>query len=124
MQGESAETGYCGVVGKHTGTAGFGVFGEGRGTGGAGVSGQNPATGGYGVQGEGFTGVRGKGAGGYGGLFEGGKAQMRIVPKSTVGRPTNGNHAKGEVYMDSAAALWVCTVGGTPGTWRKITTTA
>ncbi len=82
-----------------------------------------PHTPSAGKQGRGATGVKGEGTSGYGAQFQGGKAQLRIVPKRTAGRPTTGNHAKGEVYMDSAATLWVCTVGGVPGTWRRITTT-
>jgi hypothetical protein len=48
-----------------------------------------------------------------------------IKPKGgTAGKPTTGAHLKGEISMDSAATLWVCTVAGTPGTWRKVATTA
>jgi hypothetical protein len=101
--GSSATTGYSGVYGQHTGSLGFGVVGDGTGAAGAGILGRNDD--GDGVQGEGGNGVHGKATSGYGGLFEGGKAQMRIAPKSTAGRPTTGAHSKGELYMDSAAAL-------------------
>jgi hypothetical protein len=104
VHGTSSKTGYGGVTAEHTGTAGFGVIGLGKGTTGAGVLGRNSA--------------------GYGGQFEGGKAQLRIVPKGSVGKPTSGAHAKGEVYMDSAGTLFVCTANGTPGTWRKVQTVA
>jgi len=60
-----------------------------------------------------------------GGHFQGVKAQLMLKPKGgTAGKPTTGAHAQGEISMDSAATLWVCTVAGTPGTWRKVTTTA
>ena len=49
---------------------------------------------------------------------------MKLTPKGTAGKPTSGAHTKGEIYLDSAGALFVCTVGGTPGTRRKVTTTA
>jgi hypothetical protein len=120
--GKSSTTGFEGVYGQHTGSLGFGVVGDGTGAAGAGILGRN--SGGDGVQGEGANGVHGKATGGYGGLFEGGKAQLRITPKGTAGRPTTGAHSKGELYMDSAAALFVCTASGTPGKWRKVTTTA
>jgi len=121
--GVSSATGYEGVYGQHLGTYGFGVVGDGTGAG-AGVLGRNGA--GEGVRGEGKVGLYGKSttSGGYGGQFEGGKAQLRLVPRGTPGKPTSGTHAKGEIYLDSAGTLFICTVGGTPGTWRKVSTTA
>lgn len=121
VRGESSADDYASVYGQHLGFRGYGVIGDGKGDG-SGVLGRNPE--GPGVRGQGETGVRGEGSSGYGGLFEGGKAQLRVVPKGTAGRPSSGNHLKGEVYLDSAGALFVCTKGGTPGTWRKVTTTA
>jgi hypothetical protein len=50
--------------------------------------------------------------------------QLRLVPSNATGKPTFGAHSKGELYMDSAARLSVCTKGGSPGTWRRFTTTA
>jgi hypothetical protein len=84
--------------------------------------------GGMGVQGRSSGGTTGAVAGehfgsGYGGQFKGGKAQLRLVPGSTEGRP-GGAHSKGEIYMGSKGALFVCVRGGTPGTWRKVNTTA
>ena len=49
---------------------------------------------------------------------------MKPTPKGTAGRPTGGSHVIGEVYVDSKASLFVCTKSGTPGTWRKVTTTS
>jgi hypothetical protein len=105
VQGESAENGYAGVYGLHTGTLGYGVYGLAKGSRTAGVLGRHQGA-------------------GYGGQFEGGRAQLWLVPKSTAGNPTSGAHTKGEIYMDSAANLFVCTANGTPGTWRRVTTTA
>jgi hypothetical protein len=110
--GESSRATYAGVKGEHTGTEGSGVYGEGW----TGVWGHSSKTGYSGVYGQ-HTGL------GYGGQFEGGKAQLRLKPGSSRGAPT-GAHLKGEIYMDSAGVLFVCTVGGTPGTWRKVSTTA
>jgi hypothetical protein len=71
------------------------------------------------------VGVLGKGAGGagYGGSFVGGQAQIRLVPRSTTGKPTAGAHKVGELYLDKVGGLYICTVAGTPGTWRKVSTT-
>jgi len=92
---------WIGIWGRHTGN-GPGVAGD---------SGGGP-------------GIVGNSTSGYGAEFNGGKAQLRLVPKSTAGRPKAGAHAKGEIYVDSNGAIFVCVKGGTPGTWRKVTTTA
>jgi hypothetical protein len=112
VKGESANTGYEGVYGKHTGSAGYGVVGDGTGNG-AGVFGRNFS--GAGVESRDSR---------YGGKFDGSRAPLLLVPKGSVGRPTSGAHTKGEIYLDSAASVFVCTKSGTPGTWRKVTTTA
>jgi hypothetical protein len=101
--GKTSATGFSGVRGQNTGS-GFGVVGDGRGNNVAGVLGRNPS--------------------GYGGQFDGGLAQLKLNPKGTAGKPTSGAHTKGEIYLDSAGTLFVCTANGTPGTWRKVTTTA
>jgi hypothetical protein len=111
--GSSSATGYSGLYGQHTGSAGYGVVGDGTGATGAGVIGRNPN--GPGVEGRASV---------YGGKFAGSRAQLLLVPKTTAGKPTTGAHTKGEISMDSTGALFVCTGGGTPGTWRKVTTTA
>ena len=145
--GISSATGYSGVSGKHTGQ-GYGVVGDGAGPDNAGVLGRNST--GHGVRGEGSPGVVGinsaagagagslhviagvlgrstsgpgvHGAGNYGGQFEGGSAQLRLVPGSSAGQPATGAHTIGEIYMDSAAALWVCVASGNPGTWVSVLT--
>lgn len=122
VQGESKQADLFGVAGRNTGDSGSGVLGEGRGRGKAGVLGRNADAGGVGVQAQGATGIDAEGAGGYGGQFRGGRAQLRLVPGATPGSPTTGTRAKGEIYMDRAATLWVCTMGGTPGTWVRLTT--
>jgi hypothetical protein len=76
--GSSSRSGWSGVYGQHTGTAGYGLVGDGKGASGAGVLGRNPS--------------------GYGGRFEGGKAQLRLAPKGTTG-PSTGSHTKGEIYL-------------------------
>lgn len=109
--GESPTLGHAAVYGQHVGSSGYGVVGDGTG-GSAGVVGRNRT--GNGVEGRDSR---------YGGKFAGSRAQLMLEPKSTAGKPT-GAHSKGEIYMDSAANLFVCTVGGNPATWRKVTTTA
>jgi hypothetical protein len=109
--GKSSTTGWEGVYGQHTGSLGFGIVGDGTGAAGAGILGRNSL--GNGVHGQGR----------YGGKFEGTRAQLLLQPKTTAGRPTSGTHAKGEIYMDSAGTVFVCTANGTPGTWRRVSTT-
>ncbi len=77
-----------------------------------------------------FAGVNGNsahgpgvfGTGVYGGQFQGSRAQLSLLPGTSVGKPTTGPHDLGEIYMDSAASLFVCIATGTPGTWVKVVT--
>ena len=103
VHGQSTETGWAGVYGNNTTSYGFGVVGDGKGDTGAGVLGRNPT--------------------GYGGQFEGGKAQLQLKPGGSTGKPTTGTHTKGEIYMDSAGTLFVCTADGSPGRWKQISAT-
>lgn len=112
VHGHTQQYGYSGVYGLHEGTTGYGLYGKGTGTG-AGVLGRNPS--GAGVEANQSR---------YGGKFDGSTAPLLLVTKGTKGRPTSGAHAKGALYLDSAASIFVCTKGGTPGTWRKVTTTS
>jgi hypothetical protein len=57
---------------------------------------------------------------GIGGSFEGGRAAIRLVPRSTVGAPTTGAHGRGEIVVDHEGQLWLCTRPGTPGTWQQL----
>lgn len=122
VRGESSAPEGVGVHGETAADFARGVFGRTTGFNGQGVSGEGPK--GTGVLGTGKTGVAGMSTGsGYGGYFEGGKAQLRIMPSLETGRPTTGSHFKGEIYMDTAGKLFVCTGTGTPGKWRRFTTT-
>jgi hypothetical protein len=38
---------------------------------------------------------------------------------STAGAPTSGTYVRGDYWLDSNSVLWVCTIGGTPGTWTS-----
>jgi hypothetical protein len=78
---------------------------------------------GYGVYGTSASssGVFGAGgASGIGGSFVGGRAPLWLGLHETLGAPTSGTHTTGEIYLDSAALLWVCTAAGTPGTWMRL----
>jgi len=149
--GISSTPGFAAVAGMNTGAGGFGVVGDATGPDTAGVLGRNST--GHGVRGEGgpgvvgictqtgaeagepsggFAGVRGRstsgpgvfGVGNYGGQFKGASAQLSLVPGTQAGRPTTGHHNIGEIYMDSAATLFVCVASGDPGTWVKVVTAA
>jgi hypothetical protein len=138
----------AGVLGRNS--IGTGVQGEGGTTLGTGVRGEGArgvlGKGGTGVWGEGIqVGVRGScslagvwaegiqfgvdarisgSVGGIGGRFSGHRAQLMLVPRASSGRPQTRPHSKGEIYMDSQGALFVCTADGTPGSWSRFTTTA
>jgi len=105
MWGSSFRTGWSGVYGQHTGTSGYGVVGDGTG---------------------GSAGVLGRNSSGYGGQFEGGKAQLKLKPGGSTGKPTGRTHTKGEIYMDSAGTLFVCVASGNstnPAKWKKLSAT-
>lgn len=36
---------------------------------------------------------------------------------TTSGHPTTGAHSTGEYIVDLSGSFWICTAGGTPGTW-------
>jgi hypothetical protein len=59
---------------------------------------------------------------GVGGLFQGATAAVRLVPRTTTGHPTTEAHKRGELVVDSAGALWICTKPGTPGKWKQLAT--
>jgi len=123
----NTNSGY-GVAGSNLSENGTGVSGQGLG-GGIGVKGQSPS---IGVSGEGppnsdgggvpHIGVRGLSAKGIGGVFGGGRAQLKLNPNATTGRPTGG-HEAGELFMNSTCELFICTrSGGVAATWRKVQT--
>lgn len=44
-----------------------------------------------------------------------------ILPNvGATGSPTTGSHAKNELWTDSVGVLWICTGGGSPGTWVQV----
>ncbi len=125
-----------GVFGKNPDNIGVrgdgknGVYGESTtGNGWGAVVGRSTGRGGIGTYGEcsGGTGVKGVSTSGYAGVFEGGKAQLKLKPAGSAGKPTSGTHAKGEIYMDSAGALFVCVASSTAtaaAKWKKLSATA
>lgn len=117
VQGEGA----TGLRGIGTASNGFGVDGSSTVSTAIGVNGSNPNN--VGVQGFGKIGVQGLSFTGVGGSFTGGGAAIRLVPKAGAGAPTAGVHSRGELVVDSVGSLFVCTANGTPGTWRKVSTT-
>jgi hypothetical protein len=132
--GESATADQNGVWGKHA-NQGAGVFGEGR-VGVLGISSETSWNGvwghhtanGRGVAGDSAqgTGVYGQSTSGYGGEFKGGKAQLKLAPATTAGKPT-GTHTKGEIYMDSTGTLFICVASSTStaaAKWKKVSAVA
>lgn len=47
----------------------------------------------------------------------GATAGARFVGGTTSGHPTTGTFVAGDFVVDKTGAMWICTVGGTPGTW-------
>jgi hypothetical protein len=66
------------------------------------------------------AGIHGISDQGYGGHFRGGRAPLRLVPASTSGPPTTGNHKRGEFFVDSNGDLFFCKEAGTPGNWFRV----
>jgi hypothetical protein len=103
-------------VGGNGGSGGTGVVGTAgtpaQGGGGAvGVSGTGSGSG-PGVLGSGFR----------GGFFQGAGAPISLLPAGALGPPNTNPHSPGDIWVDSAAVLWVCVVAGTPGTWVALQT--
>lgn len=46
-----------------------------------------------------------------------------VIILSTPGAPTTGTWVTGNLALDSTNQLWVCVVGGTPGTWNATSVT-
>jgi hypothetical protein len=105
-----------GVAGRSqtgTGTSGGSTSGtgvEGGSVGGTGVKAVSRT--GFGLS---ATGTQGVGA-----SFRGGAAAIRLVPRSTTGQPTSGHHKRGELVVDKAGVLWLCSKAGTPGKWKQL----
>jgi hypothetical protein len=74
---------------------------------------------GYGIYAESKSGigVRGLGGSGRGGVFSGGSAQLQMVPAAGA-VPVSGQD--GDLFLDSAKQLWLCTAGGNPATWQQL----
>lgn len=61
------------------------------------------------------TGVYGKAATGRGGVFAGGKAQLRLVPSAAATHPLSG--VLGDLFLDKSGRLWFCKSGTH---WKQI----
>jgi hypothetical protein len=42
------------------------------------------------------------------------------VPTPVIGPTTTGDHVFSEFWRDALSGEWVCSVAGTPGTWKQI----
>ena len=51
-------------------------------------------------------------------------AGTRLAGGTASGAPTTGTFLTGDVVPDQSGSIWVCTAGGTPGTWSGPTVTA
>jgi hypothetical protein len=134
VEGTTGTTLACGVAGFGGGTGVKGVGGY------LDIHGQRvPGTGVYGVayQGSGFSqiaavvgdtsltnlpAVAALSSNGVAVHAQGAVAPIRLVPASGTGAPTSRVHSIGEIYIDSAGAMFVCTSGDgtTVGTWAQV----
>jgi hypothetical protein len=109
-----------GVLGTSSGDNGvFGVTDAAQAIGVAGtdVGGHDLSTGGFGVTGFSEHGI--------GGRFGGGLSSLLLSPSDAFGPPTAAfAHSEGEIYIDENVAIFICTVAGSPGTWREVTAAA
>jgi|CXWL01.1.fsa_nt_gi hypothetical protein len=88
----------------------------------AGYSYRTVANGIYGYTAMGGAGVVAFGAGtGSTGLFaQGDRSNIELKAVGTAPSARADAHVLGEVVCDTAGDVWICTVAGTPGTWRKV----
>lgn len=45
---------------------------------------------------------------------------VKLTPAGSTGAPAAGAHTAGELHVDSAGKVFVCTANGTPGTWQQV----
>ena len=77
---------------------------------------------GYGVLGFSDTGygVRGQSNTGYALHATGTNPRIGINGSTYASAPTSGSFVTGDILKDAVDELWLCTVSGTPGTWRRL----
>ncbi len=116
VQSGDETTGNNTILNNNFNSVGAALLGvaSGNGNQGIGIIGWSKKANGTGVVG--FTG----GAGAYGGEFFGGLAEVRLRPGGAAPITLTNTHQVGEMYEDADGTLWLCTVAGSPGTWREI----
>ncbi|HEX6818887.1 MAG TPA: hypothetical protein VF120_10965 [Ktedonobacterales bacterium] len=120
--GDSGGGGGTGVLGqssdgygvKGTSTSGFGVWGSSSSA--SGVFGASDS--GYGVYGQSNSGigVLGNSTSSVD-LYAFGTGRIRQLVQGSAGPPASGTYSKGEQIRDSDGELWLCVLGGSPGSW-------
>ena len=50
----------------------------------------------------------------------GATAASRYVGATASGAPTTGTFSVGDFVIDQTGKLWICTAGGSPGTWTQV----
>jgi hypothetical protein len=53
-------------------------------------------------------------------LFALGSGVIGFVPAVALGPPSDGQWRKGDLIVDAQGSLFVCVLGGSPGTWREL----
>ena len=54
----------------------------------------------------------------------GATAGGRFAGATASGAPASGTYLTGDFVIDRSGSLWICTTGGTPGTWAQLTSSA
>ena len=118
--GVKGESSGIGVLGVSTGTD-SGVYGQSASIGVQGL-GTGPGNGLWGYAIGTGTGLLGQSAAGIGAVLAGLRSNLHLVQRPGRVAPSADAtaHEVGEVLVDGTGATWLCTVTGTPGTWRKI----
>jgi len=108
-----------GVLGASTlgGIYGVGVEGT-QNSGGTGVYGTTVSGNGVSGKATNGAGVRGTAITGRGGIFAGAAAQIQLTPAVAAIHPTPGK--TGDLFVDSTARIWFCTIGGSSATWKQV----
>ena len=55
---------------------------------------------------------------GRGGLFNGKKAQIRLVASSATNKPSTGT--RGDLFVDASGRLWYCKTSGSATGWKQL----
>jgi len=62
--------------------------------------------------------IEGRSVLGRGGVFQGNKAQLRLIASAATTKPAKGS--RGDLFVDSTGRLWYCKTGGSTTGWKQL----